>query len=284
MESRMPYIVLLVLTLFVLGIYLYQNRRLEAFDNTQPLMPLVNLVDGDLHLIEDNNPSLIKTPIFNYPLTTISSISGNDASASSNSNSKVYISVFMHDAFQYNTTKYTPLGQYIRVSSHPLDISDINSNLMVDIRSKQCLNYLCSGSYYPVEYKLIWTSDIIPESGSIFSIWRPVPPAGCVALGDVIVSGVSKPAREYISCLPATMLTQTGLSNGILWHSKNDMGLDGYCWSAGNFDTFIASNTYSATMPELGLVYNFNKQVINNNLINNNLTKPTYDNNNGVHV
>lgn len=192
----------------------------------------------------------------------------------------------MHAPFQYNTSTYTPLGQYIRVSETPLDITDINSNSMVEIRSKECLNYLCSGTYYPTDYTLIWTSNILLDSGAIFSVWRPIAPPGMMALGDVIVSGTSKPVREYITCLPITMLAFAGVSNGILWHCKNDVGLDGYCWSAGNFDTFRASNTYGSTMSELNLVYNFNTQVIRNNLITNgtSTTQPLLVSGNGAHV
>jgi len=260
MSSRTAYITLLILTVLVLIIYLYQNRN-EPFQSTdsENLPPLINLAEGDVHLIQDNNPALIKTPVFNYPLNTIS--------IKDDSTSKVYISVFMHAPFQYNTTTYSPLGQYIRVSKDPLDISDINSTLMRDIQTKGCLNYLSSSTYYPVEYNLIWTSDSLSDSGEIFSVWRPVPPPGMMALGDVIVSGTSAPAREYITCLPITMLNFAGVSNGILWHGKNDIGLEGFCWGAGNFDTFRASNTYGATMPELNLVYNFNAKTIHSNLI-----------------
>lgn len=284
MSSRVAYLVLLLLTVLVLSIYLYQNRR-ESFLTSdsdsvsapQILPPLVNLGDGDIHLIADNNPVLIKTPVFNYPLNTLS--------IADDTTKKVYVSVFMHAPFQYNTTTYTPLGQYIRVSETPLDISDINSNLMVDIRSKGCLNYLCSGTYYPTDYNLIWSSDVLLDSGALFSVWRPIAPPGMVALGDVIVSGTSKPAREYITCLPITMLSFTGISNGILWHGKNDVGLDGYCWGVGNFDTFRASNTYGSTMTELGLVYNFDTQVIRNNLITNIIsTNSKLESGNGAHV
>jgi hypothetical protein len=93
MSSNTPYIILLVLTVIVLGIYLYQNR-METFDPSIT-MPLVNLADGDLHLTSDNNPELIKTTVFNYPLHTISKVD--------NSISKIYISVFMHSQFKYNT-------------------------------------------------------------------------------------------------------------------------------------------------------------------------------------
>jgi hypothetical protein len=277
MYSRIPYLVLLILTVVVLSIYLYQNRN-ESFESSinAPIVPIINLPTGDIHLIADNNPALIKTLILNYPLNTIST--------ADNSKSLIYVSVFMHATFQYNNTTYTPLGQYIRVSNQPLDITDINSTLMGDIRSKQCLNYLCSSALFPVDYNLIWTSDIVPETGDIFSIWRPIAPSGCISLGDVIIAGTSKPARDYITCLPITMLSFSGLSNGILWHSKNDVGLDGYCWSAGNFDTFRSSNTYGSTMKELEMVYNFDKQVIESNLITKNTKKQSLEGVNGVKV
>jgi len=276
MSSRTAYIILLVLTVLVLVIYLYQNRN-EPFQSAslENLPPLVNLASDDIHLITDNNPALIKTPVFNYPIHTISKTDDKTTDNkrkedkttdkdNNNNNNKVYVSVFMHSQFQYNTTTYTPLGQYVHVSKEPINMQ---SN-MLDIRNKECLNYLCSSGHYPLDYNLIWTSDILPDNGSIFSIWRPVAPAGFMSMSDVIVSGTSKPAREYITCLPITMLSFIGISNGTLFHSKNDVQLECFCWSASNFDTFRASNNYSSTMPELELVYNLDSSVIQNNLIN----------------
>lgn len=82
------------------------------------------------------------------------------------------------------------------------------------------------------------------------------------------------------------MLNFSGVSNGILWHGKNDIGLDGFCWGAGNFDTFRASNTYGATMPELNLVYNFNAQAIISNLIANGSSNSKQSNasSNGIQI
>ena len=301
---KTAYIILLLLTLLVLAIYLYQNCNytinrftdISSLTNTTAntnISHLINLPDNDIHFISDNNSKLITTSLYNYKLditttiltaTTPMTTASNTPIATLNatiatpitmdktiSSTVKYISVFMHQNYQYNNTNYTPLGQYIKVSDTPIDIN--NSNIMADILTKKCLNYVSSSPYYPVDYNLIWTSDI-NKDGNIFSVWRPIPPSGFVAMGDIIVSGITKPAPQMITCIPITMLEHTGISNGILWHSINDMGKNGYCWGAGNIDTFMVSNSYSKDIPELLNVYNLTPQTIQNNTLNDN-TQPT---------
>ena len=88
-------------------------------------------------------------------------------------------------------------------------------------------------------------------------------------MGDIIVSGINKPTREYITCLPSSMMTFSGISNGILWNSMNDMGKKCYCWAAGNFDTFHATNEYNSTMPELQNVYNIEPKILSDYTVSN---------------
>jgi hypothetical protein len=264
---KIAYIILLILTVIVFSIYLYQNSKLkDRFQNTnEPLLPLINLPTNDIHFITDNNPEFISTPILNYKLSILASPDNNDRITK-------YISVFMHQTFQYNNTSYTPLGQYMHISNQPIDIKAITSNVMTDIFGKKCINYICSSIYYPSDYKLIWTSDL-NQDGQIFSVWQPIMPLGCVAIGDVIVSGVNKPPSAYITCLPSSMLNYSGISNGIIWRGINDMGNSCYCWGAGNLDTFRTSNTYNENMLELGTVFNIDLQQLNNNTLTH--TTPT---------
>lgn len=268
-STQTAYIILLALTVLLLGIYLYQNRSgLERFDNilsgqvTNP-PPLFNLPSDDVHFITDNNPSLITTPILNYKLSVL---------GEGDARMVKYITVFMHQTFQYNNAAYSPVGQFLKVTDKPIELNDVNSTMMEEVRGKQCINYLCSSQYYPVDYKLIWTSDVNSD-GAIFSVWKPITISGFVAMGDVIVAGVNKPAREYITCLPLNLLNFSGISNGILWHGKNDMGKECFCWSASNFDTFRSSNIYSGNMLELMDVYHITKERLDNTTLTH--TTPT---------
>jgi hypothetical protein len=254
---KFAYIVLLILSIVVLGIYLFQTsiHRIDRFNNLESSSNmLVNLPSEDIHFLIDDNPMLITTPIINYKLSIF------DKKEDTQQVMK-YISVFMHSTFQYKNSTYTPLGQYIVISDNPLDISDINSELMKDIRNKKCICYLASSRIFPIDYKLIWTSDI-NKDGKIFSAWKPLPPPGYISMGDVIIGGIDKPALEYITCLPVNMLDSSfiGISNGLLWHGQNDMGKQCYCWSGGNIDTFRVSNIYNPNMEDLADVYNINQE------------------------
>jgi len=266
-NTKTPYIILLILTVLLLCVYLYINSNLylnltngyERFDNLLPGQvaiseELINLPPDDVHFITDNNLELITTPILNYKLSVL---------AEGNTRIMKYITVFMHQTFQYNNDDYTPVGQFLKVTDKPLDIEDINSNVMIEVQSKKCINYLCSSQYYPVDYKLVWTSDTNTD-GAIFSVWKPITLSGFVSMSDVIVAGVNKPELEYITCLPLNILTFSGISNGILWQGKNDMGKGCFCWSASNFDTFRSSNIYSENMLELMDVYHITKERLDN--------------------
>lgn len=171
-----------------------------------------------------------------------------------------YLSVFQHKPFN----AYIGLGQYAIITEQPFD--DINSAIS-SVLDKKCLIYLTSNPILPVGYDLIWTSDLNTD-GKIFSIWHPISPAGCIALGDVIVMGTDQPSMNLITCFPITMLQHTALSNGIIWNSINDMGKACYCWGSGNIDTFRATNIYDSKMNELQSVYNLPGDLLLNNTYN----------------
>lgn len=182
-------------------------------------------------------------------------------------NTVKYLSVFMHKKFQ----NYNGLGQCVVITDTPLDENN-KKTVMQSLMDKKCLTYLSSSNFYPVDYQLIWSSDINSDN-QIFRVWRPIPIAGCAALGDVITLGTDKPALDYIPCFPITMLKQDDppISNGLLWKTSNDMGLNCYCWSGGNINTFFASNDYKHDMFDLLRVYNMPLNFLDNNTV---LTTP----------
>jgi hypothetical protein len=285
-SSNTPYLILLLLTLVVIGIYLYQSRydNFETMtpdtstfpDTTMPMnnMPqLINLPEGDTHLITDNNPELVTTSILNYKLQVMKK--------DSNALMDVYISVFMHSPFEYNNRKYLPLGQFIKVSHKPLDISDINSNTMKEILNRKCIYYLCAQAFEPIDYKLVWTSDTNTD-GQIFSAWKPMVQTGVVALGDVIIAGTTKPPRSYMACLPSNMVEPVNVSNGIIWQAVNDLKTKCFCWGAGNFDTFKVTSQYSGAMPELSEVYNVDSRILGTHTLDSNPNENIYKIANGI--
>jgi hypothetical protein len=185
-----------------------------------------------------------------------------------------YLSVFQHKPF--NT--YKGLGQYIILTDQPFENVEVAVQNVLD-KKCLCLNYLTSCPITPSGYDLIWTSDL-NQDGNIFSVWHPIPPAGCVPLGDIIVMGTEQPAKDLVACFPITMLDKTALSNGIIWKSINDMGKNCYCWGVGNIDTFRGTNIYSPDMNELQSVYNLPMNLLQNNILSPGAVNATSGNSN----
>ncbi len=67
----------------------------------------------------------------------------------------------------------------------------------------------------PVSYDYIW-DDRGSGAGMDGSCWRPVPPSGYVALGDVFVNGYNPPSTEDVMCV-ATELVGEGIVGDWIW-------------------------------------------------------------------
>lgn len=281
MENNIVLAILLLLTIIVLIIYLYnQDKNLEYFDvsnanaktnpktNATPKMiPQVislntNLPADDIHFVIDSTPSLIETSLFNYKLNkyNIPNLSNSNPNHPEQSlHEYAYLSVFRHKAF---TSNYNPLGQYAHISTEPLELDDAMNTVI----TKKSISTLTSSTILPISYTLIWSSDKNLD-GEMFSVWHPNAPHGSIAMGDIIVSGIEAPPLEYVRCLPITMLTPINISNGIIWQAANDMNKKCICWGASNIDLFRASNEYGGDIPELASVYNLPQQFLQNNTL-----------------
>jgi hypothetical protein len=72
----------------------------------------------------------------------------------------------------------------------------------------------------PINYEQVW------ESGNGwlgFTIWRPIAPAGYIALGDVVTPGSSKPATGNsapIRCVPYSMAIKLPGNGNSVWNSR----------------------------------------------------------------
>lgn len=79
----------------------------------------------------------------------------------------------------------------------------------------------------PAGYEEIWADH---RSGADLngSCWRPIPPSGYVALGDVFVAGYDKPLLDYVACVRADLVGD-GVIGSVVWDdthtgSKKDFG------------------------------------------------------------
>lgn len=241
--------IMIIILIIILIIIVWYNRNLEKkYIKKEGYVDvkddLISLPANDIHFINDANTDELEINIMNYRIKD------------------KYMSVFKHK----NVDNYNSLGQYCIVTE-----DKINNKIMEEkMINKRVLNILTSSNIYPIDFNLIWTSDV-NKDGDIFSVWSPVPPKGFTTLGDIIVLGIDKPKLNIISCLPITMLEKISISNGLIWNDINDMGKKCYCWNASNIDTFKSSNSYNENMNELYNVYNLPLHLLQTNtLINNN--------------
>jgi hypothetical protein len=102
---------------------------------------------------------------------------------------------------------------------------------------------------FPADYENIW-SDKKTGSDKDGSCWRPIPPAGYKALGDVVVVNYNKPARTLVVCVRED-LTYEGKVGEQIW-SDEDSGSqaqDFSTWEIDVFDKFVdqAHGLFGAT-------------------------------------
>lgn len=118
----------------------------------------------------------------------------------------------------------------------------------------------------PLRCDLMWTDK---GSGSNMdgSCWRPVPPAGYVALGDVFATGYRAPSLDAVRCVRAD-LTQLGIVGDLIYDDRGSgASSDFSAWkivaNAANYDkttgtfavnSFIAASNYD--QPQYGPVAN----------------------------
>lgn len=134
-----------------------------------------------------------------------------------------------------------PVGSVV-VGSH----QDVNGRYMGLLVGEDPSAY--SGGRAPVasprDYTQLW-NDEGTGSKQDGSVWRPVPPNGYVALGDVFQHGYSKPDTNRIWCLRSDLVKPARYASQSTWDDK-DTGAktDLSVWEVqGNL---VAGNTYAS--------------------------------------
>jgi hypothetical protein len=105
---------------------------------------------------------------------------------------------------------------------------------------------------FPTDYQLIW-SDKGSGADMDGSCWRPIPPQGYTALGDIFAKGYNKPAASDMVCLRTDLIIRGALGVEI-YNDKGSgasMDIDVYQVTTPNLvqpskNAIIAANTYVA--------------------------------------
>ncbi|THV48391.1 hypothetical protein BGAL_0251g00010 [Botrytis galanthina] len=119
----------------------------------------------------------------------------------------------------------------------------------------------------PTDYTRLWWENN-DHSWHMGSVWRPIAPAGYVALGDLMVNSNDKPSLDYLWCLRADLVKPAIYYPSDIWNDRGSgrsadisiwavipeaMGINGNAKIPLFADTFIHSNTYSP--PHTGLAF-----------------------------
>ncbi|TGO20036.1 hypothetical protein BTUL_0001g00430 [Botrytis tulipae] len=119
----------------------------------------------------------------------------------------------------------------------------------------------------PTDYTRLWWESN-DHSWHMGSVWRPIAPAGYVALGDLMVNSIDKPSLDYLWCLRADLVKPANYWPADIWNDRGSgrstdisiwavvpeaMGINGNAKIPLFADTFIHSNTYNP--PHTGLAF-----------------------------
>lgn len=162
---------------------------------------------------------------------------------------------------------YYPIGQI----AFTTDESAVKSDISLD--EYPGIQYLVKGGQKPIDYTMIWDNQHLKGEAPV-SIWRPTPPEGHVAMGDVVVGGHSKPAPDAIHCLPQKVVEKSGKIKGYLWkdpHPKrktkegeevspqNSFSL----WEVGDYGYFFGRDSYQRPDNRKEKIYKVKDEALN---------------------
>lgn len=104
---------------------------------------------------------------------------------------------------------------------------------------------------YPTGYKWLW-DDKGTRASQNGSCWRPIPPKGYAALGDVMVKGWDKPQGSQVNqivCVKKS-LTVPGVIGDLIWNDKKSGGRNAFAAYQ------IFANCYNPELEYLGIAVN----------------------------
>jgi hypothetical protein len=127
-----------------------------------------------------------------------------------------YLTVIQHLPFNFNKNYYLPIGQLSIITEK--EIPQKSKFFENAIKNNESV-YLCASfNINPTDFEEIWNSSMMFEpTNASFSIWRPKPPSGYIALSDIIVKGRQKPNVNIMTCVPIDHTVKLQSVNSLIW-------------------------------------------------------------------
>ncbi len=163
---------------------------------------------------------------------------------------------------------YFPIGQACITTENPATIADLTKNNVAG------LTLLVKGGSFPIDYEKIWDNKTNAEKGPL-TLWKPIPPKGHIALGDIAVAGFDKPIVSLIKCLPIGVLEQTKNIKQALWKNplprnsdpkKPEVSPPGSMsiWEIGDYNFFFGKDSYQRPDSRSDKIYTISQKIIEN--------------------
>lgn len=102
----------------------------------------------------------------------------------------------------------------------------------------------------PINYDLLWSNQ---ANGNQFWVWRPIAPAGYMALGDVITTSANPPLtanQAPIRCIPTPLAIKIPANGNVLWSSMGsqepiNFNMLGFVPNSGGYTAAEDGNAYN---------------------------------------
>lgn len=179
-------------------------------------------------------------------------------------NSKAFnnISVWRAKQFTYQGSVFYPVGDILMGPSRNGENNNSKKHIGAityphPINGPSRETIIVSGDIKgPINYELLWSNQ---TNGNQFWVWRPIAPAGYMALGDIITTSADPPLtgnQAPIRCIPASLAIQIPANGNVLWSSLGSQ-------EPINFNMLgFLPNTGAYTSAEDGNAYNLFRGVI----------------------
>lgn len=188
-------ILLLIILLSLIIRYIQNNNSLELFSNT------VSNYDKKKYLANISEEH-IEFILLNLKLGI-----------------NKYLTVIQHQPFHYDNKHFKPIGQLSIITDK--EIPQKSTFFTEAIKNNESAHLCASFNSKPKDYEYVWDSSMMYESTTTpFSIWRPKPEPGFVALSDIIVRGMQKPSVDIMTCVPINHTIKLNNVNSLLWRDN----------------------------------------------------------------
>lgn len=122
---------------------------------------------------------------------------------------------------------------------------------------------------YPTRYEQIWDDG---GSGASLdgSCWRPIPPVGYVAMGDIFVIGYNPPPTTAFQCVRADLVQQGTVAKESIWKDRNSGARKDFsCWQINASESVIDREVGVFAVNSFVGIQNYNRPANSTSVVNN---------------